>query len=151
MTVLTAADLRAFINGTWILESYQSYSIDGSDARHPMGSDVKGTILYTADGYMSAQIMRPDRPRFQADDLGTANKDELAAAGSGYVAYSGPYTVSDGGMIAHHVAISLMPNWIGGTQHRAVQIADSRLQLTPTEPVLLNGQRRNVRLVWRRP
>jgi hypothetical protein len=150
MTAL-AADLRDFIIGAWTLESYESFGLDGLDVRHPLGVDAKGIIMYTADGYMSAQIMRQDRPLFRNDDLAGDDKDELAAAASGYLAYSGSYNVSDNGVIAHHVDVSLLPNWVGGTQFRAARIADSRLQLSPVRPVLLDGQRRMGKLIWRRP
>jgi Lipocalin-like domain len=75
----------------------------------------------------------------------------VAAAASGYLAYSGPYTVSDNNIIGHHVQVSLLPNWIGGTQARVAKIGNDRLQLSPAEPVLIDGKLRNARLVWRRP
>jgi lipocalin-like protein len=151
MPTLTATDLRKYIVGAWTLESYESSAIDGSDVRYPLGTNAKGIIMYTADGYMSAQIMRADRPEFHTADLSTADKDELAAAAAGYLAYSGPYSVSDDGVLAHHVDVSLLPNWVGGTQYRAAQTPDSRLELSPTEPVLIDGQPRNGRLIWRHP
>jgi hypothetical protein len=106
--------------------------------------------MYTGNGYMSAQIMRSDRPQFHVEDLAAGDSEELAAAASGYLAYTGPYTVSDD-VISHHVEVSLLPNWIGGTQYRAAKIGDNHLQLGPTEPTLIDGQPHNARLVWRRP
>lgn len=108
--------------------------------------------MYTADGYMSAQIMRAERaPVARGDPLQLANNDELAAVARGYLAYAGPYSVLDNGMITHHVDVSLLPNWTGGTQYRAAQIGDDRLQLGPAEPVLIKGKLRNGRLIWQRP
>ena len=151
MNTLASADLRDYIIGAWTLESYQIFALDGSDSSYPLGPSAKGIIMYTADGYMSAQIMRSGRSQFHTDDLSGADTDELAVAAKGYLAYSGPYTVSDDGVIAHHVDISLLPNWVGGTQYRAAQIADARLELSPAQPVLMNGQPRSGRLIWRRP
>jgi lipocalin-like protein len=71
-------------------------------------------------------------------------------AARGYLAYAGTYSVLDNGVIAHHVDVSLLPNWIGGTQYRAAQIGDDRLQLGPAEPVLIKGRLRSGRLIWRR-
>jgi hypothetical protein len=107
--------------------------------------------MYTANGYMSAQIMRSDRPQFHTGDLAAGDNEELAAAASGYLAYTGPYTVSNDNVISHHVQVSLLPNWIGGTQYRAAKIGNERLELGPTVPTLIDGQLRNARLVWRRP
>jgi Lipocalin-like domain len=151
MTTFAATELREYILGAWTLESYQSFALDGSDVRYPLGRAARGIIMYTADGYMSAQIMRPDRPQFHTDDMSVADEDELASAASGYLAYSGPYTVSDQGVIAHQVDVSLLPNWVGATQYRAARVAESRLQLSPAQPLLMDGQLRSGRLIWRRP
>jgi len=65
--------------------------------------------------------MHPDRP------------DELAAAAGGYLSYSGPYTVVGDNLIARHIAISLLPNWIGGTQYRAARLHGPLLELSPPQ------------------
>lgn len=130
MTTPTTQDLREYLVGAWTLESYESSDVDGSNVRYPLGTDARGIIMYTADGY--------------------ATGDELAAAARGYLAYAGPYSVLDDGVIAHHVDVSLLPNWIGGTQYRAAQVGDDRLQLGPAEPVLIKGKLRSGRLIWQR-
>jgi len=69
MTTLTPQDLREYLVGAWTLESYQSSDLDGTNMRYPLGADARGIIMYTADGYMSAQIMRADRAPFARGDL----------------------------------------------------------------------------------
>jgi hypothetical protein len=150
MTATTADDLRTNLIGAWVLQSYEARSIDGSEVIYPLGVDPRGIIMYTPDGYMSAQLMRSGRKRFSGDDMQLAPNDELAAAASGYLTYAGPYNVVRDGLIAHHVEVSLLPNWIGGTQYRAAYLSGSVLQLGPPEPVLIDGQHRNLRLVWHR-
>jgi Lipocalin-like domain len=150
MTTFTSEDLRTSIIGAWTLVSYESTAVDGSDRGYPLGPDARGIIMYTADGYMSAQIMRSDRAPFGHDDPHLAGENEFASAARGYLSYAGPYVVLDGGLIAHQVQVSLLPNWIGGTQYRAAHLDDSHLELAPAEPILLDGERRNARLVWRR-
>jgi hypothetical protein len=150
MTATTADDLRTNLIGAWVLRSYEARSIDGSEVIYPLGVDPRGIIMYTPDGYMSAQLMRSGRKRFSGDDMQLAPNDELAAAASGYLTYAGPYNVVRDGLIAHHVEVSLLPNWIGGTQYRAAHLSGSVLQLGPPEPVLIDGQHRNLRLVWHR-
>jgi hypothetical protein len=78
------------------------------------------------------------------------NRPVATLASSSCASYAGPYTVLDGGLIAHHVHVSLLPNWIGGTQYRAAQLDDAHLELAPAEPILLGGGLRSARLVWRR-
>jgi hypothetical protein len=150
MTVTSADDLRTNLIGAWVLQSYEARSVDGSDVIYPLGVNPRGIIMYTPDGYMSAQLMRSDRPRFSGDDMHLAPDNELAAAASGYLTYSGPYSVVRDGLIAHHVEVSLLPNWIGETQYRAARLNGSVLELSPPEPVLIDGQARNARLVWYR-
>lgn len=150
MTTLSTQELREYLVGAWTLESYESSELDGTDVRYPLGPDARGIIMYTPDGYMSAQIMRANRAPFARGDLAVADVDELATAAKGYLAYSGPYTVVDDSVVAHHVDVSLLPNWIGGTQYRAAQVGDGRLQLSPTEPLPIKGKLRSGRLIWRR-
>jgi hypothetical protein len=150
LTVTAADDLRTNLIGAWVLQSYEARSIDGSTMTYPLGVNPRGIIMYTPDGYMSAQLMRSGRPRFSGDDMHLAPDDELAAAASGYLTYAGPYSVVRDGLIAHHVEVSLLPNWIGETQYRAARLYGSVLELNPPEPVLIGGQRRSARVVWRR-
>ena len=150
MTITTADELRADLIGAWTLESYESSTIDGSQLTYPLGVDARGIIMYTPDGYMSAQLMRSDRTPFDRADLQLAHDNELAAAAGGYLSYGGPFTVVDDGLIAHHVEVSLLPNWIGGIQYRKARLHDSCLELSSAEPILIDGQRRNAKLVWRR-
>jgi Lipocalin-like domain len=56
--------LRDDILGTWELVSYTAQDNHGGPITYPLGPDALGLIMYTGDGYMSAQIMRRDRPAF---------------------------------------------------------------------------------------
>lgn len=87
--------------------------------------------MYTPDGYMSAQIMTPDRPAYDNPTAAGGTEDQRATAAAGYLAYSGSYSVDDlTGVIHHHVLVSLMPNWIGDTQLRQGRLAEHQLTLT---------------------
>jgi Lipocalin-like domain len=148
MTITTADELRANLVGTWTLHSYVSTTVDGNDVGYPLGPDARGIIMYTPDGYMSAQLMRSDRTPFSRNDPHLAHDNELAAAAEGYFNYAGPYSVVEDGLIAHHVELSLVPNWIGGIQYRTAKLVDSRLELSPPEPMLMQGEQRIAKLVW---
>ena len=142
--------LRTNLVGAWTLQSYQSTAVDGSDVSYPLGADAQGIIMYTPDGYMSAQLMRAGRTPFDRPDPHLAHDNELAAAASGYMSYGGPYTVENEGLIAHHVEVSLLPNWIGGIQYRSARLHGSQLELSPPKPLLIGGQLRIAKLTWRR-
>jgi Lipocalin-like domain len=148
---MTAAEvLRAGVIGTWRLESYESRDLAGRNAFYPLGPDAQGSIVYTADGYMSAHLMRSDRAPFNRDDPPRARDERLAAAARGYIGYSGPFEVVDDGLLAHHVAVSLLPNWVGGTQYRTARLDGFRLELSPTEPIVIRGEHRNATFTWTR-
>jgi hypothetical protein len=54
----------------------------GVPVTYPLGPDAEGLIMYTQDGYMSAQLMRSDRPDSDQPDTagGTAAQHAAAAA-----------------------------------------------------------------------
>ena len=68
--------LREQLIGAWKLVSYVEKPVDGSAAVHPLGERPMGIIMYTPDGYMSAQLMRPGRRPFASGDWfdGTAKE-----------------------------------------------------------------------------
>src|SRR5687767_10319147 len=53
--------------GTWKLVSYETQTADGART-FPLGQDVSGIAIYSADGHVSIQFMRRDRPRFASGD-----------------------------------------------------------------------------------
>ena len=59
------ATFRDQLVGAWELVEYQAYSADDrSNTIHPMGKNAEGIIMYTPDGYMSAQLQTPGVPSF---------------------------------------------------------------------------------------
>jgi Lipocalin-like domain len=80
------------------------------------GENPRGAILYTPDGYMSAQLAGPGP--YKDDDRPDAY----------YVAYSGPYDVDQANQtVSHHVQVSVIPSWLGTTQLRQAALPDQEL------------------------
>jgi hypothetical protein len=100
---------------------------------------------------MSAQIMQPDRPPYQAPDPSGGTTTESTQAARGYLAYSGPYHVEDDSLVVHEPEVSLFPNWVDGTLPRKAVLVGRRLELSTTEPVLFGEEQRTAVLVWERP
>jgi hypothetical protein len=71
--------------GTWRLVSWENRRVDGGEVSYPLGEDATGYIIYNEDGYMFVAIMASHRPRFAADDLLSATKEEKAQAEETYV------------------------------------------------------------------
>ncbi len=113
--------------GTWKLVAYEV------GASHPMGRDAVGLLTYSADGRMSLQVMRSDRPKFLASggkeggyEAGTA--EEVMSAYRGYIAYFGTYEVDEkGSFVTYHIEGSLFPNWVGRDQIEFVELSGDRL------------------------
>ena len=99
--------------GTWSLEGYHVTAGDGARS-HPLGASPVGLLIYTREGTMSAQL----------------GSDPADAGATGHIAYAGTYTVrEEEGLVAHEVAVSLMPRWRGRTLVRAVAWEGDRLVL----------------------
>jgi len=124
----TKVKLRDAVLGAWELVSYTIEDSPSGDTTYPLGRHPVGLIMYTDDGYMSAQLMRPDR--FTADaPQGTAAADSAFA--TGYLAYSGPFHVDEAtGTLYHQVRVSLYPEWLGSTQLRCSHLEDDVLTLS---------------------
>ena len=135
--------------GTWKLVSSEFRHSDGQ-LTYPFGRDAVGIIMYDASGYMSAQIMRPDRPAFASGDQLEGTPMEIKSAFEGFVAYYGVYEVNqEEGTVTHHVEGSLFPNWVGSALRRFFKFSDNRLTLS-TPPMPVGGQKVVGLLTWER-
>jgi hypothetical protein len=163
----TETSLRDQLIGAWKLVSYVEEPIDppsvraglasgsgatgGSAPDYPFGKDAQGIIMYTPDGFMSAQLSRRDRASFASDDWYKGAPEEFATAASSYFAYSGPFHVDEENQtLTHTMFISLFPNWIGQTQPRVARIDGDFLIITTEGPVESRGQMVNPCLRWKR-
>ncbi|MDQ1214986.1 lipocalin-like domain-containing protein [Pantoea anthophila] len=143
--------LREQLIGAWRLVSYIEQPRDGSPQREPMTGHPRGLILYTPDGYMSAQLCSPDRRHFASGDWFIASPEEFEAEATTYIAYSGPWEPGEeDGTIMHGMDVSLFPNWCGQRQLRRARIDGDRLFLSSVEPVRSGGVEIDATLEWQR-
>src|SRR5947199_10423315 len=110
----TKETLRDAVLGAWDLVSYTIEDSPSGNTTYPLGAAPVGLIMYTEDGYMSAQLMRSDR----STTAPSGSPGETAAAAesafaTGYLAYSGPFQVDEAtGTLYHQVRVSLFPKWL---------------------------------------
>jgi hypothetical protein len=125
--------------GCWRLVGYHVYT-EGGETDRPLGDNPLGTILYTPDGYMSAQLARPGPYE---------DEDEPEAY---YIAYSGPYDVDEQARtVTHHVQVSVIPGWLGTAQIRQVHFGGGdALELSASEPRDRDGVLRTTTISWAR-
>ena len=144
-------NLRDQLIGGWELVSYMEEPLIESRPNYPMGERPMGTIMYTPDGYMSAQLMRSNPSHFVSDDWFKATPEEYGRAASTYFAYAGPFRVDEEkSIVTHIVLVSLFPNWIGQKQQRVARIEGDKLHLSTATPIQAGGQSVNAYLQWRR-
>jgi hypothetical protein len=146
-----AAGLRDRLIGAWILVSYVEETVEGSELVEPLGPHPQGIIMYTPDGYMSAQLAKPDRPKSSTGDWFAGTAEDYTNEASSYIAYTGPFHVDEEAQtLTHTMFISLFPDWTGQTQPRAVKIDGNFLHLGTVSPIRSSGKTVNSRLTWER-
>jgi hypothetical protein len=126
---------RNEILGGWELVSFQARDTTTGEVRHPLGVRPRGLILYTDDGFMSAQLA----PEGAGTDIGD------------YIAYSGPFHVDEqASTVRHDVRMATMPDLVTQPQLREVSLAPGQLTLSATMTDE-TGTTTHSTLVWQRP
>lgn len=124
------SELKNKILGTWKLLSYYRLDEDGEKV-YPLGTDPSGFLMYTEDGYMSAQLMKQNRPDYTLEGLHNGTREEMAEAAHGYHAYAGKYEIDEeDGSVYHHNEVSLIPNRRGDIQDRQIEFQGDRITIT---------------------
>ncbi|TFV31321.1 hypothetical protein E4K10_01340 [Streptomyces sp. T1317-0309] len=141
--------VRRRLIGAWTLVSYTATSADGH-VIHPLGPAPQGLIVYTADGHMSAQLSRGDRPATGSERLEDSPPEELARTAVTYVAYGGPST-----SWTRPPSSTTSPpacSRLGGTAPGAEgDVRRHMPEARPGHPVRMWGGYRTAELTWRKP
>ena len=120
--------------GAWSLLECAEIMPDGSK-RLPFGDRALGQVIYTADGRMSAQLVRADRAAFASDDYRDAPVDVLAEAFQQYFGYFGSYAVdASAGTVTHFIEGASVPNLENKAQVRTFRLEEDRLLLEAATP-----------------
>lgn len=136
--------------GVWRLMAYIDEQ-EGSADTQPFGPNPRGFLIYTAEGFVSAQLMKADRPAFRSADWHHGTPKEYEASGGGYIAYCGTYEVDeDKETVTHIPSVSLLPNLIDGRQCRSIDLQGDRLVLRAAGAPVAGGAYVTSRLEWTR-
>ena len=139
-----------WLKGTWMLESFTATDEDG-EVIDIMGAGATGFICYSGDGWMSVQIIKPDRMRYDIPDVEGGTTEQTLSAARGLFAYAGKYTVDEEtAIVYHHLDFSLIPNWIGSKQKRYITKESDNVLVLSADPVRMGpgGKKRKSRLRW---
>lgn len=127
------SEIRDRIVGTWKLVSTEYTMKDGSTRPYPeFGPHGKGFLMYTRDGYMCANLLNPDQPKW-ADPKKPTTAEKLAAA-DGSFAYCGRYEIDvKQDRIIHLPEVASTPDFIGSRQIRPYKFENGLLVLSDVE------------------
>ena len=104
--------------GSWDLVSFEHVLASG-ELSTPFGNSPVGSLIYQADGRMSAQLSTDSPTRLASDDSFEATVEEAAGAWRTYFGYWGSFKVDpEERVVVHRVEGSSFPNWIGTEQTR---------------------------------
>lgn len=134
--------------GTWSLLKMYSENQQG-EQWHIYSENPVGMLLYTAEGYMSVTLMRPDRIPFPNNDLYTGTPSELVVeAFQNFNAYCGTYSLDLAAQtVTNTVEACKNPLWENTTQTRYFNLDNDLLKIY-TDPMPIDGQSRVIFLVW---
>ena len=116
-----------------------------------MGPNARGFICYSCDGWVSVQILKSDRLRYDIPDTDGGTTEQTLTAARGCFAYAGKYTVDEeNAVVYHHLEFSLIPNWTGSKQKRYITKESDNVLVLSSDPVKTgsDGKLRMNRLRW---
>ena len=123
-----AQALKQQLVGTWTFVSSTTKLPDGSLA---WGTNPKGLLIFTENGYFSSQIVRSDLPKFASKNRAQGTPEENKAVVLGSVATFGTYTVDDAKKTyTLKYEGSSFPNRVGTEETRPFTIAADELKVT---------------------
>jgi hypothetical protein len=139
-----------WLKGTWKLESFTGTDEEGN-VTDIMGAGATGFICYSSDGWVSVQIAKAGRPRYDIPDTEGGSVEQTLAAARGLFAYAGPIDVDEEkGIVYHNLEFSLIPNWIGSKQKRYITKETDDILVLTADPVRMGaeGKKQKSRLRW---
>ena len=114
--------------GTWTFVSSTTKLPDGSPA---WGTNPKGLLIFTENGYFSSQIVRSDLPKFASKNRAQGTAEENRAVVQGSITTFGTYTVDETKKTyTLKFEGSSFPNRVGTEQTRPFTIAGDELKVT---------------------
>ena len=146
----TLESIASQLVGVWTLLSYTEEK-KGFKGTSPLGLNPVGFLIYTPDGFVSAQLMKPGRAAFQSREWFRGTPEEYVESESGYIAHCGTYNVDEANETVTHIpTVALLPNLIQGRQLRAIQLHGDRLTLRTASVADADGALVSSHLEWQR-
>lgn len=139
--------LKEQLVGTWTLVSFENTAPDGAK-RHLFGTNPKGMIVFEPSGHFVQVQVRPDRPKFRANNRLAGTPEENKTALEGAYAAIGTWSVDEASntVIRHIEGSASFPNEEGQDRKYQVALSGEELKVIIPSP----GAGGKTELVFRR-
>jgi hypothetical protein len=138
--------LKDQLVGTWIYVSSTSTRGDGTKTDRP---NLKGMVIYTAEGRFMFINTAADTPRIASNDRTRATPEEALAVLKTTVAYYGTYSVNEGEKaVIPVVEGSTFVNLIGGPEQKRIITSINDSEMRFVNPRTPSGE--TLEFVWQR-
>ena len=143
-----AASVRRKFIGTWKLISAEEKLKDGTVRPYKeLGPKAQGYLMYAADGHMCAELMNPERPRW---DNPPTPAQEIAAI-EGFLGYCGRFEIdATNHVMWHSPDLAWKPNYIGTRQSRPYMFERGHLVYSAKTPLDGEPEVAEWRIEWER-
>jgi Lipocalin-like domain len=112
--------LKEQLVGTWMIVSNDNVAPDGTK-RQIFGANPKGILMFEANGRYAQIFVRPDRPKFKANNRLQGTPEEIRAAYEGALVHFGTWSVTEADkIIVIRTEGALYPNQEGTEGKRTI-------------------------------
>ena len=122
--------LKEQLVGTWTIVSNDNVAPDGTK-RQIFGANPKGILMFESNGRYAQIFVRPDRPKFKANNRLQGTPEEIRAAYEGALVHFGTWSVTEADIVIRTEG-ALYPNQEGTEGKRTI------VKLTADELKLAN-------------
>lgn len=158
MSMSANSTMQSRIIGHWqLVDHYAFLRENEDDHEYPLGSDPKGVIIFTQDGYMSTHMVTSDQGKPSEIGDREPSYTDPAFIGSRSTSYAGSYSVDTtktSSILSVQVQYASVSAMIGSVQQREMRIDEdthgTTLSLNLVQPMRYIGQDRLVRVRWRK-
>lgn len=124
------------IIGTWKLLSFEVINKTSDKHFYPYGKNPIGTLIFSADNFMSVAIMADNRENLSVESIQMATDQEKIRTIESYLSYSGAWKIENDKIFVT-VLVSLLPNWTNKEHYRQFKISDNKLNFKT--PIIKQG------------
>ena len=133
--------------GTYDLVSWE-YRHKSGEISYPLGTDAKGVISYSSDGFVFVHVMANNRSNHAEDDVFGGGINEIKDSATTHISYCGSYVIEESEVI-HCISVSSFPNLVPSEQRRNWEFKNGMLLLS-AHGIRSGHEKVDAFLIWQR-